>query len=126
MLGRMCIPIVAIMLACGVAQGALAQDAAKRPEDARKAIQYLLDTVAKSDVTFIRNGEPHDGKQASAHMAGKYQHFAKEIHTPEDFIRLAGTRSEITGKAYEVKLRDGKTMPAGQWLSLLLADYRKR
>jgi hypothetical protein len=122
----MLIPVVAIALAFGAAQAVRAQEAAKRPEDAQKAIQYLLDTVAKSDVTFIRNGEPHDGKQASAHMAGKYRHFAKEIHTAEDFIRLAGTRSETTGKAYEVKLRDGKTMPAGQWLSLLLADYRKR
>ena len=105
---------------------ALAQDAAKGPEDVEKAIQFLLDAVAKSDATFIRNGEPHDGKEAAGHMAAKRQYFRNQIRTPEDFIRWAGTRSELSGKAYEVKLRDGRSMPTGRWLALLLNDYRRR
>ena len=44
-------------------------------EDLQTTIQYLIDTVSKSDATFIRNNEPHTGKEAAEHMRQKYDHF---------------------------------------------------
>jgi hypothetical protein len=89
------------------------------------AIQHLLATVEKSNATFIRNGDPHDGHEAAAHMKAKYQHFRREIKTPEDFIRLAGSKSLLSGKEYQVKLADGTEMPAKRWLTERLDEYRR-
>ena len=37
-------------------------------EDANKTITYLIDYVARSDLTFVRNGQESTGKQAAEHM----------------------------------------------------------
>jgi len=60
-------------------------------DNVNETIAYLLDYVSKSDFTFIRNGEPHTGVEASAHFKSKYEHFTNEIKTPEDFIQMAAT-----------------------------------
>ena len=75
--------VLAASLACTYAP---AQDA---PADGtQEAVQYLIDYVAKSDATFIRNGESNTGKAAADHLTDKYKHFKKDIKSPEDFIRL--------------------------------------
>ncbi len=81
--------------------------------------------VAKSDCTFIRNGKSYPPKEASEHMKGKYEHFKKEIKTPEDFIRLAARKSLASGQAYRVKTKDGKEIECATWLGKILDDYRK-
>ena len=95
-------------------------------ENVDETITYLLDYVSKSDFTFIRNGEPHTGVEASAHFKSKYEHFKNDIKTPEDFIQMAATKSMITGKPYLVKTLDGKEISCAQWLGKALADYRRR
>ena len=82
-----------------------------------KSVETLLDRIAKSNAVFIRNGSDHTGPEASKHLKAKFEHFRKEILTAEDFIRLAATKSMISGKPYLVKFQDGKTMPLADWLA---------
>jgi hypothetical protein len=88
-------------------------------------IRYLLDYVARSDCTFVRNGMAYDGKQAASHMESKYRSFRKEIKMPEDFIRLAATKSLQTGKPYTVTTQDGKELPCEEWMKRVLEEDRK-
>ena len=89
-------------------------------------ITYLLAYVKNSDVVFIRNNREHTPDEAAAHMRRKYEHFKDQIKTPEDFILLAGTKSLMTGKAYQVRMKDGKTILTQKWLEDALAKYRKK
>ena len=89
-----------------------------------QAIQYLIDYVARSDSTFIRNGKSYSAKEAAAHLRTKYEYFKSRIQTPEDFIRLAGSKSEFSGKPYEVKTPTGQVLPSAEWLGHVLTDYR--
>lgn len=98
----------------------------KSTENVDETISYLLDFVSKSDCTFIRNGVPHTGREAADHFKSKYEHFKKEIKTPQDFIQTSATKSMITGKPYLVKTADGTVISCAEWLGKVLADYRKR
>ncbi|HJT44629.1 MAG TPA: DUF5329 family protein, partial [Chthoniobacterales bacterium] len=60
-----------------------------RAESLDESINYLLDYVANSNATFIRNGQTHTPAEAVNHIKAKYEHFKGEIKTPEDFIRLS-------------------------------------
>ena len=95
-------------------------------EDTEKTISYMLDYISKSGLTFIRNGQEATGKQAADHLRQKWDYFRTRIKTPEDFIKLAATKSELSGKLYLVRFKDGKESPAGEWLAKVLAEYRKR
>ena len=94
-------------------------------DNPEQAIKYLLDFIANSDCTFIRNGKSYAPKEALEHIKAKYEYFKTEIKTPEDFIRFAATKSELSGKPYLVKFKDGKEMECAEWLSKALDDYRK-
>jgi hypothetical protein len=98
--------------------------AAATHENVNETIGYLLDFVANSDSTFIRNGSSYNSKEASAHIKAKYDYFQKEIETPEDFIRLAATKSEFSGRPYLIRTKDGKEIETADWLGKALNDYR--
>jgi hypothetical protein len=93
-------------------------------ESLDESIKFLLDYVAKSDATFIRNGQKHTPQEAANHVKAKYEHFKSEIKTPEDFIRLAASKSLLTGKPYLVRAPDGKEMRLDVWLTEALKQYR--
>ena len=95
-------------------------------QDLESTITYLLTYVKSADVVFIRNDREHTPHEAAAHMQRKYGHFKDQIKTPEDFILLAGTKSLITGKAYQVRIKDGKTMLTQKWLEDALEKYRTK
>lgn len=90
----------------------------------QKAIEYLLTTVERSDLTFIRNGKSYTPKEAAAHLKAKYDYFRGKIESPEDFIRLAGSKSELSGRPYQVQTRDGQLVTSAEWLLHVLAEYR--
>ncbi|MCH7980334.1 MAG: DUF5329 family protein [Proteobacteria bacterium] len=87
------------------------------------AIEYLLDSVAASDLQFMRNGKAHTGAKAAEHMRRKYEHFNDRIQSADDFIDLAATKSTISGKQYTVRTTDGE-MATADWLHSILTDYR--
>ncbi len=93
-------------------------------EDTDRAVDYLIGYVARSDSIFIRNGQSYDPQKAAAHLRSKYDYFRTQIQTPEDFIRLAATKSELSGKPYLVQTRGGRVFTSAEWLTQILADYR--
>jgi hypothetical protein len=115
------IAVIAIVLAATMV---LAEDTRPR-ENTDETIVYLLAFVAKSDCAFIRNGQSYAGKQASAHMQEKRRYFKDQIVTPEDFIRLAATKSLQTGQLYMVRMKEGKELRCDEWLKKVLKEYRK-
>ena len=95
-------------------------------ESLPETINYLIDYVAKSKATFIRNGTEHSAAEAAAHIRAKYEHFKSEIKTPEDFIRLAASRSLLSGKPYLVRVPGGKEQRLDEWLTGILRNYRAK
>lgn len=100
--------------------------AAPRGEDVATVVEYLLTRIGESGLIFIRNGSEHTAAEAAAHIRDKYEHFKSSIKTPEDFIDKAATKSMLTGKPYLVKMPDGTTRPAADWLREVLAEYRAK
>ena len=88
-------------------------------------IDHLLEFIAASPCAFIRNGVAYDGAQAVDHIKDKHEHYREEIHSAEDFIALAATRSAMSGKPYLVQC-DGAEMPAADWLTQELSAFRQR
>ena len=104
----------------------LVQSNEHKAENIEEIVGHLLDYVAKSESVFIRNGKEHSSEKAAAHIRKKYEHYKEEIETPEDFIRLAATKSMISGKSYMVRLEDGREIHCAEWLAAELAAYRVR
>jgi len=95
-----------------------------KAESLEQTINYLLDYAAKSDATFIRNGQTHTAQEAVDHIKAKYEHFKSEIKTPEDFIRLSASKSLLTGQPYLVRTKDGKEIQLSAWLTDALKAHR--
>ena len=97
---------------------------AEGPRALEQTVQYLLDYVARSELTFIRNSKRYTSSEAAEHMRAKYQHFKDKIKTADDFIELAASKSLLSGKLYLVVTEQGEAIPSGEWLRGVLADYR--
>ena len=95
-----------------------------RAESLAESINYLLDYVASSDATFIRNGQTHTPQEAVDHIKAKYEHFKSEIKTPEDFIRLSASKSLLSGQPYLVRTKDGKETRLDAWLTEALEKHQ--
>ena len=88
-------------------------------------VSMLLGYVRDSGCVFIRNGREHDSAAAAKHMERKYRHFRDDIETPEDFIRLAATKSTMSGKPYRVRTPEGDERLSADWLADALAAMRR-
>jgi hypothetical protein len=86
-------------------------------------IDHLLTFIAASPCAFIRNGVAYDGAHAVGHIKDKYDYYRDDIHSPEDFIALAASKSVMTGKPYLVKCGEA-TEPAADWLTRELDAFR--
>jgi hypothetical protein len=87
-------------------------------------IDHLLDFIAASPCAFIRNGVTYDGARAAAHIRDKYDYYRDDIHSAEDFIALAATKSALSGRPYLVDC-GGKREPAADWIARELAAFRQ-
>ena len=94
-------------------------------ESLQQTIDFLFHRIETADVTFIRNGQAHTPKEAVAHVRAKYEHFKAQIKTPEDFIRLAATKSLLTGQPYLIRTHEGNEMPLSTWLTNELRQHHK-
>jgi hypothetical protein len=88
-------------------------------------IDHLLGFIATSHCAFIRNDVEYDGKDAVAHIKDKYGYYKGDIHSAEDFIRLAASKSMASGRPYFVRCNAILT-PAADWLNQELAAFRKQ
>lgn len=88
-------------------------------------IDFLISYVHDSKCTFNRNGIKYKGSEAVTHIKRKYDYFKNEIKTTKDFIRLAATKSEISGRNYTVKCKNSELQELGKWLLKALSTLRK-
>jgi hypothetical protein len=103
---------------------ALAQASAAANPSPKDEIDHLLNFVAASSCTFIRNGTEYPSDKARDHLASKYQLAGSRITTAEEFIKYLATESSMSGELYRVKC--GKTDAlSGVWLTNELNRYRK-
>ncbi len=90
-----------------------------RDEGAR--IEALLRAVSTADVTFIRNGSPHEPKEAEDHLRTKWKRAGRTL-TAEQFIENIASKSSMSGKPYLVRLADGKEIPSADWFRARLVE----
>jgi hypothetical protein len=115
--------VPALMLGLGLLlAGGLARGEPDTQVDA--TIRYLIDRVAGSELTFVRNDTPYTPDRAAGHMEKKYRHYRDDIDTPEDFIELCASRSLMSGEPYRVIDHNGNERLTGDWLRSVLAETR--
>ena len=116
------VALTVILVSLQAGAGKKAEEAMK--EDLEATIMHLLEFVSTSDVVFIRNGKEHSAEDAAKHIEKKYKHYKKKIKTPEDFIERSATKSMMSGKLYQVRLKDGTVISNKDWLTDELERYR--
>ena len=111
----LCSLLVAVLCAGGLRAGSVA--------DAE--IDALVARVGQArDVVFIRNGGEHTANEAARHLQRKRAAARVAFASAEQFIDLVGTRSSLTGRAYRVRLPDGRELDSATWLRGLLREVR--
>ena len=90
-------------------------------------IMHLLEFVQQSACQFNRNNTWYNGKDARLHLEKKYDYLVQRrlIGKAEDFIERAASQSSVSGRGYQIRCRDGKTIASAQWLSEELQRYRE-
>ena len=111
-----------LLFSCFIAYGG---ETCSQMENTEKVIAYLIDQVAKSHLTFIRNGTEYSSLQAADHIRNKYEYFKSRIETPEDFIRVCASKSLASGKPYLVTTPQGK-IAVEKWLGQILVGYGEK
>ena len=89
-------------------------------------INYLLDLVEHSPLSFERNGQKASGKDAAKLLRYKLNQDKNKIHTTEDFIEIVASYSSHTKKSYNVFLSDEKKIKLKDMLYTELNKFRKR
>jgi len=96
-----------------------------RAADMDAEIDYLIESVAKSPCTFVRNGREHDAAAASGHLQMKRKRGKRYYDTTEEFIERIASRSSWTGKDYQIRCGDADPEPARDWFFSRLKVFRE-
>ena len=99
--------------------------AATAGAETEQEVEYLLEFVASSGCTFVRNGDDHDSVGAADHLRLKYSRGKRYAGSAEQFIDRLATESSWSGDPYTV-ICEGETQTSAQWLHRALAEYRQR
>ncbi|MFN4082516.1 MAG: DUF5329 family protein [Bacteroidia bacterium] len=81
-----------------------------RDKAEQKKIEYLIDFIRKSNLTFIRNEQEFSGIAAAEHLEMKLSKAGSRIQTANDFIDRIASQSILTKKPYQVKLKNGSVI----------------
>jgi hypothetical protein len=74
------------------------------------ALIHAVETL--EGAKFIRNGQEYDARAAADHLRLKLGTAGDRVRTADDFIRLCGTQSSLSGKKYRIRFADGTTEDA--------------
>jgi len=109
------------------AQPKPAGTAAARPAvNEKQKIAALLSVIeGAKDVTFIRNDSEYPSSAARRLMEAKMERAAGRINTAQDFIEQVATKSNTSGRAYMIKLADGRTTESAFWLRARLSEIEQ-
>lgn len=92
--------------------------AAAGPPSEKAKIEALIRAVeGLKDARFIRNGREYDSSSAAKFLRGKWESQGKEIATARDFIAKAASSSSTSGKPYQIRFKDGKTVNCADFLT---------
>jgi hypothetical protein len=99
---------------------------AQTSAEAETEIDYLLTFLEVSGCEFYRNGNWYSSEQAQEHLRNKFEYLTarNRIHTAEDFIQLAASKSSMSGKPYETRCGECTSTAASNWLTGVLLRYR--
>lgn len=111
--------LLALLFCCFGAGSVVALDS-----PAKEEVDYLIDTVAKTDARFIRNGKEYGSQEGADHLRSKLGQAGNRVKTAEDFIQGICTKSYLSGQPYLMKHKDGTTTEVGPWLTKALEKYR--
>lgn len=59
---------------------------------------------------FIRNGSEYSGEKAAEHLRAKWKYAGKRVKTADDFIRCCASASSMSGRRYQIRFGDGRTV----------------
>lgn len=91
----------------------------------KKKIVFLISAVENlKGANFIRNGSEYNGQDAAKHLQMKLQRAGNHVQTADDFIRLCASKSYTSGKAYMIRLPDGKTIKSEKYFREKLKEYK--
>ena len=91
--------------------------AAPAPHEQTRIEKLIRFVETHKDVKFIRNGTEYSCADAGKFLRGKLESMGKEVTTAREFIERIASKSSMSGKPYEVKFADGRTMPVAQLLT---------
>jgi hypothetical protein len=87
------------------------------PQTEAQKIEALIQLVADlQDGVFIRNGTEHPPKAAAAHLRLKWKNAGRRVKTAPEFIQYCASGSSLSGRPYEIRLKDGRTVLSRDWL----------
>jgi hypothetical protein len=96
---------------------------AASPVETRK-IEHLIAAIESlPNAQFVRNGTAYDAKSAADHLRLKWKNAGDKVATAEDFIRLCGSSSSMSGKPYQIRFADGHVITSESFLREQLAKY---
>jgi hypothetical protein len=98
--------------------------AAPNPVESRKIEQLIAAVERLGNAKFIRNGAPYDASKAADHLRLKLREAGDRVENAEDFIRLCGSRSSVSGKAYEIVFDDGRRVTSEAFLRSKLKELQ--
>ena len=90
------------------------------PAAYEKEVAALLNKVAASPCTFVRNGSSNTGAQAAAHLRRKLDATRDQLGTTTQFVDYVASKSSISGQPYEVLCPGQPKQLAQAWLHQLL------
>ena len=115
---------LALALTFFAATAARAQSPALSEE---QKIDALIQSVADlHGAVFIRNGSEYDAKAAADHLRMKREKAGKRVKTADEFIRLCGSESLMSGKPYQIRYADGRIETSEVFLRARLAELEHR
>jgi hypothetical protein len=96
-----------------------------RPAEEQTKIDFLVGEVRNSEAIFIRNGREYPASRAASHLSTKLRFAGRRVQNAREFVIGIASRSEETGKPYEIRWPDGRRQPLAEWLLARLELYEK-
>ncbi len=85
-------------------------------------IESLIAFIAKQEGVFLRNGGEYTPGQAAEHLRMKWKKGGSAIKTADIFIEKLASTSSVSGKPYQIRLKNGQVVNLGP---LLKAELKR-
>ncbi len=97
------------------------QETNKHLTEEQKVQQLISYVRHMQGATFIRNGSEYNCERAADHLQSKWEKHKEEVKDANGFIDELASKSGMSGKPYQIRFADGKTVNSGVVLHQELA-----